>query len=118
MASSKKSMSAQQLHRMLGTSYEAAWFLFHRLREAANDIGGSGPIGGEGKVVEADEAYIGGRARNKAFGPPPKKMAVFTLVGREGQARSRHGADVTAKALRETILTQASRESYLLTEQA
>lgn len=38
MASSKKSMSAHQLHRMLGTSYEAAWFLFHRLREAANDI--------------------------------------------------------------------------------
>src|SRR5437762_7076131 len=51
-----RSMSAHQLHRMLGTSYEAAWFLFHRLREAANDIGGSGPIGGEGKVVEADEA--------------------------------------------------------------
>lgn len=113
IASSKKSMSAHQLHRMLGTSYEAAWFLFHRLREAANDIGGSGPIGGEGKVVEADEAYIGGKARNKAFGPLPKKMAVFTLVEREGQARSRHVADVSAKTLRETIVTQASRESYL-----
>lgn len=45
MASGKKSMSAHQLHRMLDTSYEAAWFLSHRLREAANDIGGSGPIG-------------------------------------------------------------------------
>jgi transposase-like protein len=56
MASSKKSMSAHQLHRMLGTSYEAAWFLFHRLREAANDLGGSGPIGGEGKVIEATSA--------------------------------------------------------------
>jgi len=118
MASSKKSMSAHQLHRMLGTSYEAAWFLFHRLREAANDIGGSGPIGGEGKVIEADEAYIGGKARNKAFGPPPKKMAVFVLVEREGEARSRHVADVTAKTLRETILTQASRESYLMTDEA
>jgi transposase-like protein len=118
MASSKKSMSAHQLHRMLGTSYEAAWFLFHRLREAANDIGGSGPIGGEGKVVEADESYIGGKARNKAFGPPPKKMAVFTLVEREGEARSRHVADVTAKTLRETITTQASRESYLMTDEA
>ena len=40
MALSKKSMSAHQLHRMLGTSYEAAWSLFHRLREAANDIPG------------------------------------------------------------------------------
>jgi transposase-like protein len=79
MASSKKSMSAHQLHRMLCISYEAAWFLFHRLREAANDIDGSGPLGGEGKVIEADESSIGGKARNKAFGPPPKKMAVFTL---------------------------------------
>jgi transposase-like protein len=37
MASSKKGMSAHQLHRMLDTSYEAAWFMFHRLREAAAD---------------------------------------------------------------------------------
>src|SRR6195256_237173 len=85
MASSKKSMSAHQLHRMLGTSYEAAWFLFHRLREAANDMAGASPLGGENKVVEADEAYIGGKARNKAFGPPPKKMAVFTLGGARWQ---------------------------------
>src|ERR1700682_1646605 len=88
MASSKKSMSAHQLHRMLGTNYETAWFLFHRLREAANDVGGSGPLGGENKVVEADESYIGGKARNKAFGPPAKKKAVFILVEREGRARA------------------------------
>jgi hypothetical protein len=104
-------MSAHQLHRMLGTSYEAAWFLFHRLREAANDIGGSDPIGGENKVVEADEAYIGGKACNKAFGPPPRKAAVFALVERGGEARSRHVADVTGKTLREVIVTQASRKS-------
>lgn len=118
MAASKKSMSAHQLHRMLSTSYETAWFLFHRLREAANDIGRAGPIGGEDKVIEADESYIGGKARNKAFGPPPKKMAVFTLVERGGEARSRHVADVTAKSLREAIVTQASRKSYLMTDEA
>src|SRR5438552_7796625 len=117
MAASKKSMSAHQLHRIVGTSYEAAWFMFHRLREAATDLT-AGPLGGENKVVEADEAYIGGKARNKAFGSPPKKMAVFTLVEREGKARSRHVADVTAKTLRETITTQASRESYLMTDEA
>jgi transposase-like protein len=118
MASSKKSMSAHQLHRMIGTNYETAWFLFHRLREAANDLGGSGPLGGENKVVEADESYIGGKARNKAFGPPPKKMAVFTLVEREGRARSRHVVDVTSKSLGEAIATQASRKSYLMTDEA
>ncbi len=118
MASSKKSMSAHQLHRMIGTNYETAWFLFHRLREAANDLGGSGPLGGQNKVVEADESYIGGKAKNKAYGPPPKKMAVFTLVEREGRARSRHVADVTSKTLREAIVTQASRKSYLMTDEA
>lgn len=121
MASSKKSMSAHQLHRMLSVSYEAAWFLFHRLREAAapgTSDGSPDPIGGPDKVIEADEGYIGGKARNKAFGPPPKKMAVFVLVEREGEARSRHVADVTAKTLRETILTQADRESYLMTDEA
>src|SRR6202047_5514132 len=52
MASSKKSMSAHPLHRMLGTNYETAWFLFHRLREAAVDLN-PGPLGGANKVVEA-----------------------------------------------------------------
>jgi transposase-like protein len=118
MASSKKSMSAHQLHRMLGTSYETAWFLFHRLREAADDASGTGPLGGANKVVEADESYIGGKARNKAFGPPPKKMAVFALVERGGHARSRHVADVTSRSLRAAIVTQASRKSHLMTDEA
>lgn len=121
MASSKKGMSAHQLHRMLGTTYETAWFLFHRLREAANDMVGSeppSPLGGKNKVVEADETYVGGKARNKAFGPPPKKMAVFSLVERDGYVRSRHVADVTARTLRDVIVTQASRESYLMTDEA
>lgn len=101
MASSKKSMSAHQLHRMLGTNYETAWFMFHRLREAANDLSGAGPLGGANKVVEADETYVGGKARNKAYGPPPKKAAVFALVERDGSVRSRHVADVTGKTLRD-----------------
>lgn len=117
MASSKKSMSAHQLHRMMDVTYEAAWFLFHRLREASVEMEPS-PLGGENKVVEADETYIGGKARNKAFGPPPKKAAVLTVVERDGAARSKHVADVTAKALRETIVTKVSRKSYLMTDEA
>ena len=119
MASSKKSMSAHQLHRMVGTSYEAAWFMFHRLREAAADLGDTDPpLGGENKVVEADEAYLGGKARNKAFGPPPKKMAVFTLVERDGKAHSSHVPEVTADTLREVAFARASKKSYLMTDEA
>lgn len=61
MASSKKGMSAHQLHRMLGTNYETAWFLFHRLREAAYDPAAA-PLGGENKVVEATRRTLEARS--------------------------------------------------------
>jgi len=95
MASSKKSTSAHQLHRIMDITYEAAWFLFHRLCEASIVLDPS-PLGGENEVVEADETYIGGTARNKAYGPPPKKEAALTVVQRDGEARSKHIANVTA----------------------
>ncbi len=117
MASSKKGMSALQLHRMIGTTYETAWFLFHRLREAAWDPK-RGPIGGENKVVEADETYIGGKAKNKAFGPPPKKHPVFALVERDGEVRSFHVTNVNSKTLRPLIVKTASRKSYLMTDES
>ena len=62
ITSSKKGMSAHQLHRMLGVTYKTAWFMAHRIREAMKeDVATSGPLGGEGKTVEADETYIGKR---------------------------------------------------------
>ena len=117
MASSKKSMSAHQLHRMLGTNYETAWFLFHRLREAAGGVDTSGPLGGANEVVETDESYLGGKARNKAFGDVPKKVAVLTMVERGGRARSRRVADVTSKTLRDVIVRNADRKSWLMTDE-
>ncbi len=115
MESSKKGMSSHQLHLMIDTTYETAWFLFHRLRECAIDPK-RGPIGGENKVVEADESYVGGKARNKAYGPPPKKHAVFTLVERDGEVRSFHVTNVNSKTLRPIIVKHASRKSYLMTD--
>ena len=117
MSSSKKGMSAHQLHRMLGTTYETAWFLAHRLREAMTDYS-PGPIGGENKVVEADETFVGGKAKNKAFGPPPEKAAVFTLVERDGEARSFHVTKVNSKTLRPIMFENADRESYLMTDES
>ena len=66
MASSKKGMSAHQLHRMLGVTYKTAWFLCHRIREAMTDEAPNktgGPLGGDGKVVEADETVVGGKVQ-------------------------------------------------------
>lgn len=54
LCSSKKGMSAHQLHRLLGVTYKTAWFMTHRIREAMRDSN-PGPMGGGNKVVEADE---------------------------------------------------------------
>lgn len=116
MTASKKGVSAHQLHRMLGITYESAWFLAHRLRAAMYDPK-AGPIGGQNKTVEADETFIGGKAKNRAFRAPAPKKAVMTLVERDGEARSTHVADITAKTLRPKIVTVADRKSYLMTDE-
>jgi transposase-like protein len=76
MMASKKGMSALQISRMIGLSYKTAWFLCHRIRESLRETP-KGPLGGNNKVVEADESYVGGKARNRAYKPEPKKQAVF-----------------------------------------
>jgi len=61
MAASKKGISAHQLHRMLGIQYKSAWFMAMRIRESMRELSPieNGPLGGENKVVEADETYVG-----------------------------------------------------------
>jgi transposase-like protein len=116
MASSKKGMSAHQLHRMLGLAYRSAWFMAMRIREAMRDTT-SGPLGGENKVVEIDETYVGGKARNRK-GKVPSKEAVVSLVERDGRVRSFHVATVTAKTLKPVIKAHVDRASYIMTDES
>jgi transposase-like protein len=117
LGSSKKGMSALQLSRMLGVTYKSAWFLCHRIREAMTPAT-RGPIGGQNRVVEADETLFGGKMKNRAFAKKePKKQTVLTLVDRDGDSHSFHIANVKAKTLRETIVKVASRKSYLATDE-
>jgi transposase-like protein len=76
MAASKKGMSAHQMHRMLDVTYKTAWFMAHRIREAMREPAGTGPLGGPNTVVEVDETFVGGKAKNRADGKVPSKEAV------------------------------------------
>lgn len=132
MTSSKKGISAHQLHRMLGITYKSAWFMCHRIREAMReDVSSSGPLGGAGKTVEADETYFGrqddpqpSEARkgkpyiNKRGRGPAGKRAVVALVERGGSVRSFHVAHASVEYVREVIVTNVSRESTLYTDES
>jgi transposase-like protein len=118
MASSKKGMSAHQLHRMLGVAYQTAWFMEHRIREAMRD-GGLSPLGGTGKTVEVDETFIG---RIKGVEAKPgwvkHKNTVLTLVERGGSVRSFHIDEATKEHIVPIVNENLNRESHLMTDEA
>jgi len=126
LASSKEGMSAHQLHRMLGVTYKTAWFMAHRIREAAAPLKSqTGPLGGEGKYVEADTTFVGGKEKNKHASKRDGrkiggmgKQIVHTLVDRGGHARSHHIANVTGDTLKPILFTQVDRKSTLMTDTA
>jgi transposase-like protein len=98
LCSSKKGISSHQLHRVLEITYEAAWFMSHRIREAMRS-GALAPMGGAGTsgVVEADETFIGRKkGEPKRRGGGAHKNAVLSLVERKGQVRTVHVENVRA----------------------
>ncbi len=117
VCSSKKGMSAHQIHRMLGITYKSAWFMVHRLRYATTQDQFAEQLTG---IIEVDEAYIGGRRTSKhrkaqakareAAGrpldnvsPTDGKQAVVSMVQRGGDVRSHHVKRVTSANLRPII---------------
>ncbi len=119
MCSSKKGVSANQLHRTLGCTLKTAWFVAHRLREAMAE-GNLNPFGSKGGAVEADEAYIG-RWRRKGENErgADYKMKVLTLIDRDTRkARSTVLTHVNSKTVGKVVAENVAREARLMTDQA
>lgn len=117
LSSSKKGMSAHQIHRMLGVTYKTAWFMMHRIREAMKPANPE-PLGGPGKVIESDEAFIGGFKKKRLSGKVAPKKKIVTLVERGGSARSFHVTHVNFATVRSALVTSAHRSSALMTDDA
>lgn len=130
-ASSKKGFSAHQMHRALGCEYNTAWFLHHRVMEAMRRGGLESPLppmGGEGKVVEADETYYGNiseaqikpgkgpRKTLKGKGPMYKRV-VLSLVERGGEVRSFHIPYANKESVTAIVLANVAKESRLMTDE-
>jgi transposase-like protein len=125
LCSSKKGMSAHQLHRMLGVQYKTAWFMAHRIREAMKEPPFQTRLKG---TVEADETYVGGKPRRanrrlddpgrarKATGRATKKTPVVVLVERGGEARSFRIANVTGRELADVMARHIEPTAHLRTD--
>ncbi len=115
---------------MLGISYKSTWFMMHRLREAMR-AGALGPLGGEGKVVEADETYFGNvpeakrsktNTRGRAYSKNPQgvkhKRAIISLVERGGNVRSFHPATADGDSVAKIVSDNIHRETRLHTDES
>jgi len=129
MTASKKGMSAHQLHRQLGVTYKSAWFLAHRIRESMRNGGLLPPMGGEGKVIEADETYYGApdkprvSPRREKEGRPymikvRNSRPIVALVERGGSVRSFHVPVADAANVAQIVRDNVHRESRLHTDES
>lgn len=126
MNAGKRGVSALELQRLLGLgSYRSAWFMAHRLREAMGAPAGAGPLGGTGKIVEADETYYGSRKAAKPEAPTPRgkhrkhaNRAVVALVERGGRSRVFHVASANKETLAKIITENVDPGSRLHTDES
>lgn len=118
MCTSKKGVSAHQLHRELGITYKSAWFMCHRIRYAMSQTPLIEKIAA---IVEVDETYVGGKPRKgdkkvHKRGRGTDKTPVVAVVERGGQVRAKKMKTLTAKNLREYIQEHATEEASVMTD--
>jgi len=123
IASSKKGISSNQLHRTLGITLKSAWFMSHRVREAMK-TGNLAPFGSGGGIVEVDETYIGhdktikpkGQKKGRGF---HHKNKVLSLIDRTtGQSQSMVVDNIKTKTLIPILQAKIAPEARVMTDEA
>jgi transposase-like protein len=129
MNAGKKGTSAHQIHRTIGVTYKTAWFMCHRIRLMMDDSASDrGPLGGEGKIVEADETYYGNVEKPKRrttrgrpylkSGKAANKRPIVALVERGGKVRSFHVAVADKANVQAIVTANIAKESRLHTDES
>jgi len=108
----KNSISSYELHRAAGITQKSAWFLLHRLRFAIKNNSFE-KIGGKGEIIEADETFVGGLAKNmhksrrareiKGTGSSTKTAVMGLLARHTEDAPSEVRAVVLSNVQRQTL---------------
>src|ERR1043166_8980222 len=111
ICSSKKSVSAHQLHRMLGITYKTAWFMAHRIRFAMEPDGTTKLSG----TVEVDETFVGGKGDRRT--KTKRQTPVVALVERGGNMRVKVVANVTQKNLGQCLDECVSKGAIVNTDE-
>ncbi len=111
MCEAKKGVSALQISRHIGVAYKTAWYLCHRIRKAMEEQN-LGPLGGEGKVVEVDESYLGGRITRKGVKAAKEaKVAILGIAERNGRVHLQKIENAKAETLKPVLKEKISPET-------
>lgn len=124
ISAAKNGISSYEIHRSLGITQKSAWFLMHRIR-LAMQTGTFEKLGGNGNQVEADETFIGGKARfmhrnkrvEKIQGTGGMgKVAVMGLLERHGEVRVKVVPDRRRHTLQKEVRANVVEGSEVFTD--
>lgn len=118
VCASKKGISSNQLHRMLGITLKSAWFLGHRIREAMRS-GDLAPFGADGGAVESDETFLWNEPGAEVRKGYAHKRKILSLIDRtSGHARSMVVDNVDSKTIVPILQENINKEARVMTDEA
>lgn len=126
IGAAKNGISSWEIHRAIGVTQKTAWFMLHRIRLSMHRGSFLAPLGGEGKQVEVDETFIGGKARNmharrrRALGDlrgQNNKAIVFGMMERNGEVRAHVIEERTKETLHPIIKENVGKGSNLYSDE-